>query len=380
LRSLVGSGQKPNGLHQISSRPMTDLTSRVALWRAPATKLAVAGGAASSISPTTLELLQQAPNLEIIQRPLLEPDGRVADVVADADVVMTGGVKIDPNVASQLRRVRFVLRPYVGYDDIDVDALSANGILFANVPDAFIEEVANHALALILGTNRKLLQMDGFVRDGRWAAGDRARQVARPIRRLSSLTLGLIGFGNIARLVTERARPFGFKIIASDPFVQPEVAEAMGVELVSMEDVLKRADIVSVHVFLNKETRGMLNAERLATMKQGAYLVNTARGPVVDEPALIEALKSGHLAGAGLDVFEEEPLAADSPLMQMGNVLLAPHLASYSEEGDQRHQERTAEIALRVIEGNLPERKVVVDKNLYDQIEGQLNLAPAAAS
>jgi phosphoglycerate dehydrogenase-like enzyme len=115
-------------------------------------------------------------------------------------------------------------------------------------------------------------------------------------------------------------------------------------------------------------------------MKQGAYLVNTARGPVVDEPALIEALKSGHLAGAGLDVFEQEPLAADSPLMQMSNVLLAPHLASYSEEGDQRHQERTAEIALRVVEGNLPERKVVVNKSLYDQIEGQLKLAPATAS
>src|SRR6185295_3465757 len=145
--------------------------------------------------------------------------------------LMSGGARIDTNVASQLRRVRFVLRPYVGYDDIDVDALTDNGILFANVPDAFIEEVANQALALILGTNRKLLEMDTFVRQGRWSAGDRARQVAAPIRRLSQLTLGLIGFGNIARLVVERARPFGFSFLATDPFVQPEVAEAMGVRL-----------------------------------------------------------------------------------------------------------------------------------------------------
>jgi D-3-phosphoglycerate dehydrogenase / 2-oxoglutarate reductase len=358
---------------------MTDLSSRVALWRAPATKLAIAGGAASSLSQTTLQALQKAPNLEIIQRPLLEPDGRVADVVADADIVISGGVKIDPNVCGQFRRVRFLLRPYVGFDDIDVDAASDCGILFANVPDAFIEEVANHALALILGTNRKLLVMDAFVRQGRWAAGDRARQVASPIRRLSQLTLGLIGFGNIARLVTERAKPFGFNIIASDPFVQPEVAEAMGVKLVSMDEVLAQSDIVSVHVFLNKETRGLLNADRLATMKKGAYLVNTARGPVVDEPALIKALESGHLAGAGLDVFEAEPLPANSPLNKMSNVLLAPHLASYSVEGDHRHQERIAEIALRVVNGELPERKVVVNKDLYDQIEAQLRLAPANA-
>ncbi len=353
---------------------MTDLSSRVALWRAPATKIAVAGGATSTLAPTTLKALTAAP-IELIQRPLLEPDGTIADVVADADVVISGGVRIDANVCSQLRRVRFLLRPYVGYDDIDVNAASNQGILFANVPDAFIEEVANHALALILGTNRKLLEMDAFTRQGRWAAGDRPRQVAAPIRRLSQLTLGLIGFGNIARLVTERAKPFGFRIIATDPFVQPEVASAMGVELLSVDEVLAQSDIVSVHVFLNAETRGLLNAERLAKMKKGAYLVNTARGAVVDEPALIEALRSGHLAGAGLDVFEQEPLPADSPLIGMSNVLLAPHLASYSEEGDARHQERIAEIALQVVNGGLPERNVVVNKDLYDQIESQLRMA-----
>ncbi|MDQ3809459.1 MAG: C-terminal binding protein [Chloroflexota bacterium] len=356
---------------------MTDQTPRVALWRAPASRLAVAGAASSGLAERTLQTLRGAP-IELIQQPLLDPDGSVAEAVADADVLISGGAPIDGRVADQLRRVRFVLRPYVGYDDIDVDALTERGILFANVPDTFIEEVANHTLALILATNRKLLEMDAFVRQGRWSAGERARQAAAPIQRLSQLTLGLVGFGNIARLVVERARPFGFTMLAADPYVQPEVAEAMGVRLVPLEQVLAESDVVSLHVFLNPQTRHLLNAQRFAQMKRGAYLVNTSRGAVVDEVALVEALRSGHLAGAGLDVFEQEPVAADNPLLGMSNVILAPHLASYSVEGDERHQERVAEIALQVINGGLPERKVVVNKELYDRIEGQLGVAPVA--
>ncbi|HET6317950.1 MAG TPA: NAD(P)-dependent oxidoreductase, partial [Chloroflexota bacterium] len=198
--------------------------------------------------------------------------------------------------------------------------------------------------------------------------------------RLSSLTLGLVGFGNIARLVLDRARPFGFQFLASDPYVSAEDAAALGVRLVSLDELLAQSDIVSLHVFLNAETRGLVDARRLATMKRGAYLVNTSRGPVVNEPDLVEALRSGHLGGAGLDVFEHEPIAAESPLLSMPNVILAPHLASYSEEGDAAHQVRTAEIALQVVSGNLPERKVVVNKGLYDQLQAQLETAPAGSA
>jgi D-3-phosphoglycerate dehydrogenase len=204
--------------------------------------------------------------------------------------------------------------------------------------------------------------------------------VARPIHRLSSLTLGLVGFGNIARLVLDRARPFGFQFLASDPYVSAEDAAALGVHLVSLDELLVQSDIVSLHVFLNAETRGLLDARRLATMKRGAYLVNTSRGPVVNEADLVEALRSGHLGGAGLDVFEHEPIAADSPLLSMPNVILAPHLASYSEQGDAAHQVRTADIALQVVRGNLPERKVVVNKALYDQLQAQLETAPAGSA
>src|SRR5437588_8940147 len=255
---------------------MTALSERVALWKTAAARVAIAGGASSTLAPSTLEALRGAP-IALIQQPLRGADGRVAPAVADADVVISGGVRIDDSVYSQFNRVRFLLRPYVGYDDIDVDAVTRHGILFANVPDAFIEEVANHTLALILACNRRLIQNDAFVKSGEWSAGARNRTAAIPLRRPSALTLGLVGFGNIARLVVDRARPFGFKFVASDPFVTPEAAAAVGVTLVSLEEVLAQADIVSLHVFLNAQTRGLINAQRLAQMKPDAYLVNTSR-------------------------------------------------------------------------------------------------------
>jgi D-3-phosphoglycerate dehydrogenase len=353
---------------------MPDLQPRPDLWRRPATRIAAAGGPNWRMANTTLEALGDAP-AEIVQRPLREPDGSIADQVADADILVSGSAVIDDALLSQLRNVRFLLRPYVGYDDIDVDAVTRHGIVFANVPDAFIEEVANHALALILAVNRRLIESDGFVRSGRWAAGERNRADVTPIRRTSVLTLGLIGFGNIARLVVERAKPFGFRLITADPFVTPEIADAMGVELMPLDQLMAESDIISVHAFLNAETRGMIDARRLALMKPDAYLVNTARGPIVDEAALVSALKAGQLAGAGLDVFQVEPLAADSELLTMRNVILSPHTASYSEEGDERHHQRTAQIIRQVVDGGLPERKVVINKDLYDKLAEQLQAA-----
>jgi D-3-phosphoglycerate dehydrogenase len=341
------------------------------LWHRKATRVAAAGGPTWRLPATTLDALHDA-DATVIQRPLREADGSVPDEIADADILVSGGAVIDDSVLDQLRNVRFLLRPYVGYDDIDVEAVTRHGIVFANVPDAFIEEVANHTLALILAVNRRLVEADAFVKSGRWSAGERNRANVIPIRRTSVLTLGLVGFGGIARLVVDRAKPFGFRIVAADPFVSPEVAEAMGVTMLSLDEVLAESDIVSLHVFLNKETRGLIGAQKLALMKPDAYLVNTSRGPVVDEAALVAALQNGRLAGAGLDVFEVEPMAASSPLLSMPNVLLTPHIASYSEEGDVRHHQRTAEIMRQVIDGQLPERKVVVNKDLYDQLAQRL--------
>jgi D-3-phosphoglycerate dehydrogenase / 2-oxoglutarate reductase len=354
---------------------MTDLQVRPELWRRPATRVAVAGGQRFRASESVLSALKAA-SAEIVQRPLREADGSVAPEVADADILISGGAVVDEAVLSQLRNVRFLLRPYVGYDDIDTEAATRHGILFANVPDAFIEEVANHAMALILAGNRKLLETDRFVKSGRWSAGAPNREASIPIRRLSTLTLGFVGFGNIARLVLDRARPFGFKFIAFDPYVTREAAAELGVDLVPIEQVMAESDIVSLHVLLNAQTRGMIDARLLGLMKQTAYLVNTSRGPVVDEKALIDALQTGRIAGAGLDVMEVEPIAADNPLLAMTNVILTSHIASYSQEGDVSHQARTAEILLQVVRGGLPERKVVVNKDLYDQLAAKLQAAP----
>jgi D-3-phosphoglycerate dehydrogenase / 2-oxoglutarate reductase len=347
------------------------------IWRLPVSRVAAAGAPRWRVSEPVRRALHDA-RINLVERPLRDHDGSVPAEVADADILISGGAVIDDAVLGQLPKLRFLLRPYVGYDDIDVEAVTRHGIVFGNVPDAFIEEVANHTMALILAGNRKLLETDRFVKAGRWSAGEPGRTASRPIRRMSKLTLGLVGFGNIARLVVERARPFGFRMLTSDPFISEEVPAAMGVNMVPLEQLLAESDVVSIHVFLSAETRHLMDAPRLALMKRGAYLVNTSRGPVVDERALVSVLQEGRLAGVGMDVFEVEPVPADSPLLGMPNVILTSHIASYSEEGDVAHQQRTADILMQVVNGMLPERKVVVNKDLYDQLAAGLEAAPVS--
>ena len=330
--------------------------------------------AGGSIDPTTLAALKEG-GVEPVVSSLRGADGKVPDEVANADMVVLQGPGGNGDAFEAMRKVRFVFRPYVGYDDIDVDAANEYEMLVANVPDTFVIEVADHAMALILGVIRRLRTMDNLVRSGEWANGAPARQLAKPMRRLSTMTLGLLGFGNIARMVADRAKPFGFTIIAHDPFIPQEVADAMGVKLVSIEELFQQSDVLSVHTFLNKDTRGLVSARLLGMMKPDAYLVNTARGPIVDEEALIKVLQEGKIAGAGLDVMEIEPLPADSPLNSLENVILAPHLASYSDEGVHLHNLRVAKIIIDVVNGKMPERKIVINKALYDQLVSQPELA-----
>jgi D-3-phosphoglycerate dehydrogenase len=351
---------------------------RTNLWQRPPANVAVAGTEGFGLPPSVRDGLV-ASGVHLVEGPLRN-GAEVTSQVAEADILITGMATVDDAVASQLRNVRFVLRPYVGYDDIDVDALTDHGILFANVPDAFIEEVANQTLALILACNRKIVPTDAFVKRGDWSRGAPGRTASVPIRRLSSLTLGLVGFGNIGRLVMERARAFGFRVMAADPYIAPEIFGEYGVEPAPLEQVLADSDIVSVHVLLNRETRHLIGAAQLALMKPDAVLINTSRGPVVDEAALVAALTAGRLAGAGLDVFEVEPIPGDSPLLGMPNVVLSSHIASYSEEGDVAHNLRTLDILSRVVEGGLPERKVVVNKDLYDALAAELGATERSPS
>ena len=309
-----------------------------------------------------------AAGVNLTMAPLRDSDGAVNVALAESDVVVSGGTQLGEEVFATLRATRLLLRPYVGYDDIDVDAATRHGILVANVPDAIAEDVANQAMALILAANRELLRLDSFVRDGEWVRVRKRKPDWMKLNRPSVQTLGLVGFGAIAQATARRAKPFGYRLIAADPYVPPEVAEQEGVELVALEDLLRASDVVSVHTFLSNETHHLIDASRLALMKPTAWLVNTARGKLVDEEALVEALREGRIAGAGLDVMEREPLDPESPLAGMDNVILCPHVGGYSEEGIKRLRARGAEIALQVAVGGLPERKVVVNKSLYDEL------------
>jgi D-3-phosphoglycerate dehydrogenase len=274
----------------------------------------------------------------------------------DADVVINaGGVRFSADVFAQLRHCRAVIQSSVGYDRIDVPAATARGIMVANLPDYCIEEVSDHAVALLLASARRLFQMQRTIREGRWGGpGARTQERIGPVRRLSEGTLGIVGFGNIGRLVARKTRGIFARLITADPYVKPETATQHGATLLPLDEVLRQADYVTLHVLLTDETRHLINAERLALMKPTAYLVNTCRGPVVDEAALLAVLQAGKLAGAGLDVFEQEPIGADHPLANLDNVIVTPHQAVYSLTAMANWRIFPIEDAARVLRGERP--------------------------
>jgi D-3-phosphoglycerate dehydrogenase len=250
-----------------------------------------------------------------------------------------------------LERCRVIALGTVGVDSVDVAAATARGIPVTNVPDTFIEEVADHALMLILATYRRLTLMDRYVREGRWAEG---RPYLSQFPRLWGQTLGLVSFGHVARAVAVRARPFGFRLLAHDPYVDETVMTRHGVEPVGLAELLRRSDIVSMHAPAAADAFHLLTEEHFRLMKREALFVNTGRGPTVDEAALVKALEEGWIAGAGLDVFEQEPALTTNPLLRMENVILTPHVASASARMDPERRRRVGrEIAL-VLTGRWP--------------------------
>lgn len=301
----------------------------------------------------------------IVTGPLLDGQGCVTAEMARVDVLVSGGQQLEGPIYDQLS-CRLILRPYVGYNDINVPAASARGILVCNVPDAYSEEVAMQGLAFLMAANRQLYAFDREAHAGRW----RERMGVPPltIHNSRAQTVGVIGFGRIGRIAATRAQALGFRVIATDPYVNASDVADLGIPLVTLDELLHEADYVLVHAFLWEETYHLLNAERLAQLKPGAWVINTARGPIIDEAALIDALRSGHLGGAGLDVFEVEPIEADNPLLSMPNVMISPHSAVYSEEGQVRSAERALGIARAALAGHLPDRVTAIDKGLYDAL------------
>jgi D-3-phosphoglycerate dehydrogenase len=270
----------------------------------------------------------------------------IVAVAKDADAVLVTYAKLTRDVLMQLTRCRAIGRFGLGVDNIDLPTAKEKGIAVNYVPDYCIREVSDHAMALLLALIRKIPLSNKLVQSGRWEM-----PAVVPIRRIEGTVLGLIGFGHIPRLVAPKAQAFGMKVISYDPFAKPEAFKAAAVESVDLDTLLKISDYVSVHAPLLQATRGMLNAAAFGKMKKGAYVVNTARGPLIDEPALVAALDSGQVGGAGLDVVAAEPLAKDSPLLGRDNVIISPHTAFYSIEALNELQTKCATDVARVLSG-----------------------------
>jgi D-3-phosphoglycerate dehydrogenase len=273
----------------------------------------------------------------------------IIDVARNADGLMVCYAQITPTIIEALTRCRVIARTGLGVDNIDLPAAKKKDIVVTYVPDYCLQEVSDHTMALLLALARKIPLSNKLVQAGRWEM-----PAVVPISRLEGQTLGLIGFGNIPRAVAPKAKAFGLKVITSDPFVSPDHLKALGVENVSMDELYARSDIVSVHAPLMPTTRGLVNADAFAKMKQGVLIVNTARGPLVDQKALVAALDSGKVGGAALDVLEQEPPPKDNPLAGRDNVILTPHTAFYSVDALRELQSKAANDVASVLSGGKP--------------------------
>ncbi len=268
-----------------------------------------------------------------------------------ADAVYAKGIPITKRIIDSLEKCRVIALASVGVDSVDVKAATARGIPVTNVPDTFIEEVADHAMCLLLAGFRRLVEQDRMARDGRWREG---RPALLKVPRLMGQTLGFVSFGRVARAVARRAAPFGLRLMAYDPFVEEMLLSEYGVQPATLSEVLAQSDFVSMHAPARPEVHHLLREQHFRQMKPGAVFINTGRGPTVDEAALIKALQEGWIAHAALDVLEVEPPSPGNPLLGMGNVTLTAHVASASARFDEARKRRAGHEMALVLSGKWP--------------------------
>jgi D-3-phosphoglycerate dehydrogenase len=281
----------------------------------------------------------------------------------DAVVVFTVRAAFTRRVFENLPKLRAVVRCGVGYDNIDVDAATDNKVLVVNIPDFCFEEVSNHAIVLLMACAKKLVRMNHLLKTAGWGA---SRQIMQPMGSIWGQTLGIVGCGNIGRMTARKAKCFGLNVIGYDPYVDQNLARESGIALKSLPEVMGGSDYVSLHPCLNQETFHLIGEKELHMMKPSAYLINTARGSVVDEPALIKALRDERIAGAGIDVFEKDPIDPDNPLLKMDHVIVTPHSAFYCEASFKRLRISVGQEAVRVAQGRWP--KNVVNKDVKPKV------------
>jgi len=282
---------------------------------------------------------------------------------ADADALLVTYASINRRVIDSLKKCQVISVYAIGLDMVDVQAATEAGIRVTNVPGYCIEEVCDHAMALLLTAARKVLfYHQSVVKDEKWNW-----QVAKPIYRLRGKTLGLIGFGKIPRAVTGRAMSFGLRVMTFDPYVTRADCDKAGVVKAELDDILRQADFISIHTPLTPETKGLINVDQFRLMKRNAVIINTSRGQVIEEKALVKALDEGWIAGAALDVLQIEPPAKDNPLIHMKNVILTPHAGFFSEESVEELRSTAALEVRRVLTGQPPDHLVNPDVLKYSK-------------
>jgi len=267
--------------------------------------------------------------------------------------------KIDAEVFDMAPKLKIVAQMAVGFDNIDVQEATKRGIYVTNTPEVLTDTTADFAWALLMAVARRIVEADKYVRTGQWKVGWHPSMLQG--RDVHGATIGIVGAGRIGFGVARRAKGFNMKILFYDVVPRPEMEKELGAKSVDLDTLFKESDFVSIHVPLMKETHHLVNAEKLKLMKKTAYLINNSRGPVVDEKALYEALKEGRIAGAGLDVFEQEPTPMDNPLLKLDNVVVAPHISSASYETRSRMAEMVAENLVAFFEGRKPPNLVNPD-------------------
>lgn len=305
------------------------------------------------------ERFRRLAGVEFVDKPSPTEDDIIA-AAHDADAVVVTVEPYTRRVITNLKSCRLICTPKTGYDNIDVAAATEAGICVSYAPDASTEEVSDHTMALLLACARKVPRLNKVVREGGWHTihGPEMEEIWRGIVPIRGQTLGLIGFGRIARAVVPKAKGFGLRVVVYAPHVAAEHTEKMEVEAVGLDRLLKESDFVSVHCALTSENRHMLGVEQFKLMKPTAYLINTARGALVDEEALYAALIRGDIAGAGLDVLEAEPIRMDSPLLKLDNVIFSGHSAHYSDVSAAYVRQKPIDDVIRIMSGKWPENCV----------------------
>jgi len=314
------------------------------------------------------EGLQCLAGYELAQKRFENDEGAVIAAATGADGLILNSGYVTRKVLEALApKLKVVSRYGVGYERVDTDAATDFGVVVSNVRTGgvFNQEMSNGTILLLLACAKKLIPLDRVARSADWFEG--RRPYMRPLVPIYGQVLGLVGLGDIGLMVADKARAFDLEVIAYDPYAKPEVAKEHGVELTDMDDILRRSDFVSIHCPLTPETQGLIGEREFRLMKPSAYVINTARGAIINEQAMLAALQEGRIAGAGLDVLEQEPPSLANPLLKMANVVFTPHCAGISDRATYNIKRKAAENVARVLSGRWPD--AVINPGIRQKLE-----------